>query len=73
MDEDVMNDFAINSIDAYLPASQVSDWLNVISVRISLLVHPVLQQSSEDRSLPKPQTFTATVALRARLARGAGE
>ncbi len=73
MDEDVMNDFAINSIDAYLPASQVSDWLNVISVRISLLVQPVLQQSSEDRSLPKPQTFTAAVALRARLARGAGE
>ena len=42
-----------STVDTYLPADQVGSWLNVVSVRISLLL-----QSVEDGSVPAPQAYT---------------
>ncbi len=42
-----------STVDTYVPADQVVNWLNVISVRISLLM-----QSVEDGSVPSPQSYT---------------
>lgn len=42
-----------STVDAYVPADQVGNWLNVISVRISLLM-----QSVEDGTVPSPQPYT---------------
>lgn len=41
-----------NTVDAYLPANQISDWHAVISARITLLV-----QSIQDHLLPTPQAY----------------
>ena len=48
LDQDVRN-----TVDAYLPADQVPDWNDVISVRISLLM-----QSIEDSIVPSAQEYT---------------
>lgn len=42
-----------NTVDAYLPADQIPNWENVISVRINLLM-----QSIEDKIVPSPQNYT---------------
>ncbi|MGP1667020.1 MAG: PilW family protein [Rhodanobacter sp.] len=42
-----------NAADRFVPADQVSDWSNVVSLRISLLV-----QSLEDNLVPTPQPYT---------------
>lgn len=42
-----------STVETYVPADQVGNWLNVISVRISLLM-----QSVEDGSVPSPQPYT---------------
>lgn len=44
---------ALNSADSYLPADQVPDWSDVISLRVSLLM-----QSVEDGTVPSPQAYT---------------
>lgn len=41
-----------NTADGYLPADQVPDWKDVVSVRISLLM-----QSIEDGVVPEPQSY----------------
>lgn len=48
LDQDVRN-----TVDSYLPADQVPDWNDVISVRISLLM-----QAIEDGIVPAPQQYT---------------
>jgi type IV pilus assembly protein PilW len=47
------NNDASNSADRFVPADQVSDWDNVVSVRVSLLV-----QSIEDNLVPDGQAYT---------------
>jgi type IV pilus assembly protein PilW len=47
------NNDSNNSADRYVPADQVSNWDNVVSVRISLLV-----QSIEDNLVPDPLPYT---------------
>lgn len=42
-----------STVDTYVPADQVGNWLNVISVRLSLLI-----QSIEDGAVPSPQPYT---------------
>ncbi|MEX2131719.1 MAG: PilW family protein [Pseudohongiellaceae bacterium] len=42
-----------STVDGYMPADQVPDWADVISVRISLLM-----QSIEDGVVPNPQAYT---------------
>lgn len=41
-----------NTVDSYLPADLVTDWGEVISVRVSLLM-----QSVEDGTVPSPQAY----------------
>lgn len=48
LDQDVRN-----TVDAYLPADQVTNWTEVSSVRISLLI-----QSIEDGIVPSAQNYT---------------
>ncbi|HJO12117.1 MAG: PilW family protein [Gammaproteobacteria bacterium] len=48
MDNDVRN-----TVDSYLPADQVPDWTNVISIRITLLM-----QSIESGVVPAAQAYT---------------
>ena len=50
--EDTNND-TNSTADRFVPADQVSDWRQVVSVRISLLV-----QSLEDNLVPTPQAYT---------------
>lgn len=42
-----------NTVDGYVPADQVTDWLDVVAVRVSLLM-----QSVEDGVVPAPQAYT---------------
>ncbi|MFM1895259.1 MAG: hypothetical protein RLZZ385_333 [Pseudomonadota bacterium] len=42
-----------NTADGYVPADQVTDWQDVVSVRVSLLM-----QSVEDGVVPAPQAYT---------------
>lgn len=42
-----------NTADTYLPADQVGDWVNVVSVRIAVLV-----QTIADNLAPEPQPYT---------------
>lgn len=42
-----------STVDTYVPADQVGNWLNVISIRMSLLM-----QSVEDGTVPAPQPYT---------------
>jgi len=42
-----------STVDTYVPADQVGNWLNIVSVRISLLL-----QSVDDGSVPAPQAYT---------------
>jgi len=42
-----------NTVDAYLPADQVPNWQQVITVRINLLM-----QSIEDQIVPDPQNYS---------------
>lgn len=48
-----LDDDARNTVDSYLPADLVTDWGEVISVRVSLLM-----QSIEDGTVPSPQAYT---------------
>lgn len=48
LDQDIRS-----TADTYLPADQVTDWADVISVRISLLL-----QSVDDGTVPFPQPYT---------------